>query len=474
MSVGALGTGSGMDLESLVSGLVSSQRDSKIAAYEQKISDLSVELSAVGSAESVAFSFHEAVKKVNDPRLFNSRIADIEQPSTGDAVAIEASGRARNGQYNVGVNQVASGSRMELLPNVFESPDEVLTALGGTMTFAAGNESFTINLEGGTTLAELSGIIAQAEKNFGVSASIIDTGEGDVRLIIESDKTGDGNDLTISSYEKTLVDIMGTDTRYDFATLPEKYTDLLKSTKNNLSMVPDNLISTQFSQNGIINVDGVEIQGENNTFDKAVQGLEIEALNKTEGQVAASISTDSETIKESIRTLTDSYNKMVSTFNDLTQMGGTLQGNSLLRNLESSLVTTLGRTFEGDGEFRTMFDLGLEVERNGLIKVDSYKLDNAISSGFRNFADMFTGERGIAKAFDELMQPYMGASGLFRSTEDSIQSQITSNDESREAFDLRMEQYEKTLRKQYSSLDSSIAEMNASGAYLRSQLAGLE
>ena len=87
---------------------------------------------------------------------------------------------------------------------------------------------------------------------------------------------------------------------------------------------------------------------------------------------------------------------------------------------------------------------------------------------------MFTGERGIAKAFDELMQPYLGASGLFRSTEDSIQSQITSNDESREAFDLRMEQYEKTLRKQYSSLDSSIAEMNASGAYLRSQLAGLE
>ena len=60
---------------------------------------------------------------------------------------------------------------------------------------------------------------------------------------------------------------------------------------------------------------------------------------------------------------------MVSTFNDLTQMGGTLQGNSLLRNLESSLVTTLGRTFEGSGEFRTMFDLGLEVERNGLIKI---------------------------------------------------------------------------------------------------------
>ncbi len=72
------------------------------------------------------------------------------------------------------------------------------------------------------------------------------------------------------------------------------------------------------------------------------------------------------------------------------------------------------------------------------------------------------------------MQPYMGASGLFRSTEDSIQSQITKNDESREAFDLRMEKYESTLRKQYSSLDSSIAEMNASGAYLRSQLSALE
>ena len=474
MSVGALGTGSGMDLESLVTGLVSSQRDSKIAAYEQKISDLSVELSAVGSAESVAFSFHEAVKKVNDSRLFNSRIADIDQPATGDAISIEATSRANSGQYNLGVNQVAAGSRMELLPNVFESPDDVLTALGGTMTFAAGSESFTINLEGGTTLAELSSLISQAEKNFGVSASIIDTGEGDVRLIIESDKTGDGNDLVISANERTLVDIMGTDSRYDFAVLPEKYTDLLKTTKNNLSMIPDNLISTQFAQNGIISVDGVEIEGESNNFDKAVQGLEIQALNKTEGQVAASVSVDTDSIKEAIRTLTDSYNQMVTNFNDLTQMGGTLQGNSLLRSLESSLVGTLGRTFEGGGEFRTMFDLGLEVERNGLITVDSYKLDNAIGSGFNHFADMFTGERGIAKAFDELMQPYMGASGLFRSTEDSIQSQITKNDESREAFDLRMEKYESTLRKQYSSLDSSIAEMNASGAYLRSQLSALE
>jgi methyl-accepting chemotaxis protein len=34
-----------------------------------------------------------------------------------------------------------------------------------------------------------------------------------------------------------------------------------------------------------------------------------------------------------------------------------------------------------------MFDLGLEVERNGLISVDSYKLDNAIGSGFNKFIE---------------------------------------------------------------------------------------
>ncbi len=94
MAVGSLGIGSGVDLESLVSGLVSSQRDSKAAAFDRKITDLSVELSAIGSSSSAVFAFNDAVKQLNDPSLFNKRKAEINQPESGEVLSIQTNSDA--------------------------------------------------------------------------------------------------------------------------------------------------------------------------------------------------------------------------------------------------------------------------------------------------------------------------------------------------------------------------------------------
>jgi len=234
-----------------------------------------------------------------------------------------------------------------------------------------------------------------------------------------------------------------------------------------------NLISTKVAQNGIVLIEGTEIQSENNNFNKAVKGLNIEALDLTESTVTARISYDTESVKEAVNTLVDSYNQMMGTFNGFTGMNGTLQGNSLLRGLESSLISKLGTTFEGTGEFTTLYDIGIRLGSTGELILNNSKLDDAIDSGFTSFADMFTGEQGIANAFESTLKPYMGSDGLFRSTQESLQEQIASKEEDLDSFEYRMEQYETGLRKQYTALDSSLAELNASGDYLRNQLSAL-
>ncbi|MEC8483477.1 MAG: flagellar cap protein FliD N-terminal domain-containing protein, partial [Pseudomonadota bacterium] len=62
MSVTSLGVGSGLDLETLVTNMVSVQRDTRVAAYEDKISDFESEVSAYGAIKSALEAFEDAVE----------------------------------------------------------------------------------------------------------------------------------------------------------------------------------------------------------------------------------------------------------------------------------------------------------------------------------------------------------------------------------------------------------------------------
>ncbi|TBR38282.1 flagellar hook protein [Marinomonas agarivorans] len=459
MAIGALGTGSGVDLESLVKGLVSSQRDAKAAAFDRKIEDLSVELSAIGTSSASVSAFKNAVRQLNDPTLFNKRMANVKQPDSGDVISVRANSSAVSGRYNFDVLQLAQGSRTELLEGVYQSADDVITDLGGRMKFTAGNESFTVEVEKGTTLAELANLISEAQDNFGVTTSLIDTGLGDVRLIIMSDKMGVGNDMFVTAEENVSAN-------------PNSLTNLVSDAPK-LTDLTSNLLSTKTAQNGIISIEGTQIQSENNIFDKAIKGLSIEALDLTESSVKTEITYDKESVKEAIGTLVDSYNKMISTFNDFTGMNGTLQGNSLLRGLEGSLNNALNKSFTGSGGFTSLYDIGIRLNNSGELTIDQLKLDDALASGFQYFADMFSGENGIATAFEQTLKPYTGNDGLFRTTQNSLQEQIAGTEDDMDSFEYRMEQYERRLRKQYTALDSNLAELNASGDYLRNQLASI-
>ncbi|MCW4629249.1 MULTISPECIES: flagellar cap protein FliD N-terminal domain-containing protein [Marinomonas] len=66
MSVGSLGAGSGIDLESLVNQMVSAQKDVKVKLYQDKINDYEAELSALGKVGSAIDNFKSSVKALND------------------------------------------------------------------------------------------------------------------------------------------------------------------------------------------------------------------------------------------------------------------------------------------------------------------------------------------------------------------------------------------------------------------------
>jgi flagellar hook-associated protein 2 len=544
MSVGSLGAGSGIDLESLVKQMVSAQKDAKVKLYQDKIDGYEAELSALGKVGSAIDTFKSSVKALNDDELFTGRDAKIAQTEGEEVIAITTDNTASNGSYSIDVNQLAKGSRVMSAPGTFSSADDVVTKQDSRLTFKAGSNEFSITVDAGTTLSELRNQINTSEDNFGVSANLVDDGNGNLFFTATSSIQGAANTLKIINTsvvkdedgniidnpieensgntvedapieeqseptvdEKDELDLAGDDV--DFANdgpIPaDEEKDIAESDSDPISVdakgsdIADKKgASTLAANNGvlsldsvstegisaglytplgdeardaIITVDGIQIRSDNNTFDTAVAGLSIEALAPTDKTTKVDISFDQKTVQETIEEFIASYNDVIGVLQASSDRGAVLNGNSVVRNLQSSLSTQLMSGHGDSGVFTSIFDLGVKMDNKGKLSFDNTKFDNAMKKGYSDIAPLIAGDNGLAQSLENLLDNYTGSSGMTNSLKDSVRRSIDSTEGALESYEDRMVKYEDSLRSKFTSLDSRLANMNAQGGYLNSVLA---
>lgn len=556
MSVGSLGAGSGLDLESLVKQMVSAQKDAKVKLYQDKIDGYEAELSALGKVGSAIDNFKSSVKALNDDELFTGRDAKIAQTEGEEVIAITTDSTASNGSYAVDVNQLAKGSRVMSAPGTFSSADDVVTKKDAQLTFKAGSNEFSLSVAGGTTLSELRNQINTSEENFGVSANLVDDGSGNLFFTATSSIEGAGNtlkiinssavtdadgnpvvDTSVEEPEEVVedvpvdepsiddpvedapvdevdeLDIEGDD--YDFAndgpipadeakniadveedndavvapedtesdsTLDDESEIIAAATmEKNTSSTLDNLTTEGVfaglytplgdeARDAVITVDGIQIRNDTNTFDDAVAGLSIEALAPTDKTTKVDISFDQKTVQETIKEFIDSYNDIVGMLQASSDKGAVLNGNSMIRNLQSSLSTQLMSSHGSSGTFTSIFDLGVKMDNKGQLSFNDAKFNEAMKRGYSEIAPLISGENGLAQSLENLLDNYTGSGGMTNSLKDSVRRSIDNTEGTLEAYEDRMVKYEESLRSKFTSLDSRLAEMNSQGGYLNSVL----
>ncbi|TDO99817.1 flagellar filament capping protein FliD [Marinomonas balearica] len=460
MTVSSLGVGSGLDLQELMESMVSAQRDTKVEAYEDKISDYESEVSAYGAIKSALESFQSSVESLNDEDLFTGRTATTTQPDSGDIVSVSADEEASNGAYNISVSQLAQGSRSVSSDGLFSSSDDVVTSSGGDLTFTAGDETFTISVESGTTLSELREQINDADENFGVSANLVDDGNGNVFLTLNSDITGDGNDLVVTNTDESLDDVSSVATGTGSAGLV--------------------IGAGDGAQDAIIDVDGITINSDTNTFDDAVSGLSIKALSlsaeDSDGELETAqsvIDFDTDSVQETLESFVSSYNSLKSTFDSYTAAGAILNGSSLVRGLESELNSDLMTSFSDAGDLTSMFDIGIEMDDDGMLSLDTTAFNEAMEDSYDDVVTLFSGDDGVANIMDEYLDSYTGSNGLLQEIANASQESVDNTEESLENFEYRMDLYEEQLTEKFSNLDVLLASLNNSGDALLESLSSL-
>jgi flagellar hook-associated protein 2 len=549
MSVGSLGAGSGIDLESLVKQMVSAQKDAKVKLYQDKLDGYEAELSALGKVGSAIDSFKSSVSALNDDELFTGRDAKIAQVEGEEVISITTDNTASNGSYAIDVNQLAKGSRVMSAPGLFSSADDVITKQDAELKFKAGDSEFSISVVAGTTLSELRNQINTSEDNFGVSANLVDDGNGNLFFTATSVIQGAGNTLKISNtaiqkdadgnvidntnkpIDDTVNDVEVEDVpvEEEAVTPPEEETDELDLEGDDVDFANDgpipadeekdieeeietpveadiaavdeedleqddslpvaqaglslDSISTEGMSAGmytplgeqardaIITVDGIQIRNDTNTFDEAVAGLSIEALAQTDKTTKVDISFDQKTVQETIKEFIASYNDVVGMLQASSDKGAVLNGNSMIRNLQSSLSTQLMSSHGDSKTFTSIFDLGVKMDNRGQLDFNSTKFDNAMKRGYSEIAPLISGENGLAQSLESLLDNYTGSGGMTNSLKESVRRSIDSTEGTLEAYEDRMVKYEESLRSKFTSLDSRLADMNAQGGYLNSVLA---
>lgn len=484
MSIKSLGVGSGLDLEGLVGQLLEAERKPKTDALNSREENVEAEISGIGKLKSKLEDFQKTLDKLRSDANLKGREPTINNPSEGvEPFSADASNTALEGDYNIAVTQLASGSRIETADAVdggFESSSDTVLSTGtASLTFKidATSDSFSINLNAGDTLEDLRNAINASEDNFGVTASIIVTGTevGGSKLVFTSDTAGEGNDLVIVNDDDAAeLDLVST-------------TD---STEGAAYLTP-----ITSAQNAKATIDGIDVESNTNKFENVIENVsfkvselsELDTDGTTHKTSKLSIGFDKEAVEETVREFVNNFNALQSEIKLLTNYGdsdlaedGSLAGDSLVRGIQTGINNILFSAVDASA-LGGLFQVGIEYNRDGELEISSTdniglgsgedRLKDALSDNFDDIAALFTDEtQGIAVRLYDYVEEYTSSRGLLKSREKSAIDQREQILDERVMLELRLASTEQILRDKYLNLDQTVARLNSTGSALLATL----
>ncbi len=176
-----LGIGSGLDLSTMLEGLVRVASEPKVQQLGRREIQLEDSISGLGILKSKLSEFQDAADALKDGDFFTKMTPTLTQPSSGDLIKVEAGDSAVASSYDIEVVSLAVGSKgtSDWRSEKYQSDyfSSTTTALGkaGELTFTgAGNKKINV-LATDTLDAIKTKINADTDlQSAGISAKVVD------------------------------------------------------------------------------------------------------------------------------------------------------------------------------------------------------------------------------------------------------------------------------------------------------------
>lgn len=449
MPISAGGIGSGLDINGIVSQLVAAEAEPVNARLNAKEIDLGSELSAFGTLKSALSAFQSSVTKLESETSFQVFTAGTSNENVFSAVADDT---AVAGNYSIEVVQLAQAEKLR--SGDFTASTDVVGT--GTLDISLGATTFQLTIDSSNnTLAGIRDAINAASDNPGVSASLITVDSG-TQLILSSSQVGAGNTISVVATDDDALD--GFDlTRLNTA----------------------NLVSLQSASDAIIKVDSQTVTRSSNSFSDVISGITFNLAGAQPGLAETlSVVSDTQTIKDDIKSFVTNYNTLVgvmrglSSFDVSTMVAGPLNGDSVVRGIQNSLRQALSTAVTG-GAFSNLSELGITLGDKGSLTIDDAVLDTKVASNLSDVKQFFSSGTGMAQSFTTAISGYVEDDGIIDTRRDGLQSRLDGIDDKREVLNRRMAALEARLNAQFTAMDILVAQLQATGNFLTQQLASL-
>lgn len=465
---GISGIGSGIDIDSIVGAIVNAQKAPKEAQLARLEKATTTKFSALGQLKGALSELQTALKGLNDATLFQKRSV-----TSADTTRLSASATkdAAAGSYQVQVKSLASSSKVASA-SVAGAASATFNA--GQLTVSVGGAALeVVDIAQGAKLQDVAAAINTKLGSQGIGATVVsDPDTGTARLVLSSDKTGDGKAVTV---EASAPSAAGATFELDALNISDVVTSLA-SAGSGAGFISE-------AKNAEIEIDGIALRPASNTVSDAISGVTLSLLKAEVGVTTkVTVAEDKSSVTAGLKKFVENYNKLIATTNQLTavvQVGegkapvaGGLVGDSSVRTVLSGLRSELVEYADQEG-VRVLADLGITTQKDGTLKVDDTKLNTALSENYDSVASFLTGDTGLMARLDAKVDGYVKSGGVLEQRMSGLQGTLKSVDEQRIELTRRIDQIQSRLYTQYQAMDSLVSQLNQTSERLAQSLASL-
>jgi len=210
------------------------------------------------------------------------------------------------------------------------------------------------------------------------------------------------------SYKVVLSGADGSDGAFSMSTTPSSVLTALSFTET-------------AAVDAVLIVDGVTYTRSSNAVTDVIDGITLDLKDTTTSTASVTLARNTAPVVEKITALVTAYNEANSLLNEVSNSkstldiyGGTLVGDSMVRQMRTQLrEMLLGESSTPGTNVSAAWQVGISVDKAGLMSLDTTKLQTALADNFADVVTTFTANQNNRSATSP---PYSSSSGYSSGT----------------------------------------------------------
>lgn len=460
--ISSLSAGSGVDVAALAQNLVNAERVPQENAINAKITKNEARVSGITASMFMLGELNTALADLKDKKDFNSVAVSGGNSS---AFSVTSGTATALGDYAV---QVVS---------LYKPQKTISGAFNSTTVPLNGNAAFNVNLTiNGVAQAAISvstptpaGMVdAINAANLGVKASMVNTGTTDspAYKVVLTGASGASGAFSATALKTDGTALDGTGA--SFGTTLQSATD------------------------AEVKVNGVNYKRSSNNITDVLTGATLSLKATSSAEDTVSLTRDTTALVSKFEKVVSAYNDAQSLFKEVTNpkstletYGATLVGDATMRSVAGRLRNAFMGTSSTPGtSVNQLWQMGITFDATGVMKLDSTKLNTALTNNFDDVVKSITGNHDDLSKYSPARAGFFGdatfkinalvsPTGILASQSDSFTKQSEGYKESLTKLDARMQNLLTRYNKQFASMQSFVGDANSQKTSLKSTFDGM-